>query len=694
MFKKKNGLQLDSATFSQPIDNEGRKYLLSKVTLKPLVISASIAFMLSGAFYTKYSNEFADLNQKFTYISDVATLTERIEKNSLLVLKGEKGSFKQLNESNLHLGKILKVFKSGGSLDGDNSTESIAAISNNYQKNLDKILEEWNRNNVLVSSLIENQEDIMNLKIKVDDIQKGSSELLMKVSLLQRELSKDSAVSNVLSQELSILSEKIISNLKLLFAGNGISVQDGYMIVKDLRSFEALLDNLKNGSAVFSSSRVNVQALEKLLRIEKDFEPYKKLTNDLEMQIGALTDIKDVSSSMRLNAKNIGYLVKGLNDNLKNGSYYIGLYKHIALLCLLISLIIVVIIFLKMNNRSVGLKNLAKVLQKNQNNEMAVQQLFKKVEYLEQGDLSKPIEIEDKFLSKMAEVLDKARLNLSNIVTDMKKASTRVLDIADSTNVVALKLNKDSTEQIEELTSTIENIGNITSDLDDIAQSTWGAKELANSSKENAEKGEFLVSTTIEHMDGVRVYVQETSKKIKKLGESAQTINEVVEIIREITKKIHILSLNSAIHAASSQSSTREFTILAKEVQSLAKESELATSKIELLVIDIQSDTSSVIEAMEETTKQIVDVTQLSYKAGEALKEIGEVSKKVALQIEQTSERLEKKSDEMALIALAMDKFRVVAERTTESTLVSTRKATDLQNIANKINQSIESYKT
>ena len=61
----------------------------------------------------------------------------------------------------------------------------------------------------------------------------------------------------------------------------------------------------------------------------------------------------------------------------------------------------------------------------------------------------------------------------------------------------------------------------------------------------------MAVRNTISGMDGIREQIQETSKRIKRLGESSQEIGEIVDLISDITEQTNVLALNAAIQAAS-----------------------------------------------------------------------------------------------------------------------------------------------
>ena len=126
----------------------------------------------------------------------------------------------------------------------------------------------------------------------------------------------------------------------------------------------------------------------------------------------------------------------------------------------------------------------------------------------------------------------------------------------------------------------------------------------------------------IEGMDRIRETIQETSKRIKRLGESSQEIGDIVELINDIAEQTNILALNAAIQAAMAGEAGRGFAVVADEVQRLAERSSNATKQIEALVKTIQTDTNEAVISMEQSTAGVVNGARLAEESGEALDEI------------------------------------------------------------------------
>ena len=127
------------------------------------------------------------------------------------------------------------------------------------------------------------------------------------------------------------------------------------------------------------------------------------------------------------------------------------------------------------------------------------------------------------------------------------------------------------------------------------------------------------VQNQIAGMNEIRTQIQDTSKRIKRLGESSLEIGEIVELISDITEQTNVLALNAAIQAASAGEAGRGFTVVAEEVQRLAERSGEATKQIEAIVKTIQADTQDAVAAMEKSTVGVVEGTKLSDAAGQAL---------------------------------------------------------------------------
>jgi hypothetical protein len=182
-------------------------------------------------------------------------------------------------------------------------------------------------------------------------------------------------------------------------------------------------------------------------------------------------------------------------------------------------------------------------------------------------------------------------------------------------------------------------INEIAASIDEVSKNSEESADVAQRSVQIAAKGAGVVRQTIQGMDSIRDQIQETSKRIKRLGESSQEIGSIVELINDISEQTNILALNAAIQAASAGEAGRGFAVVADEVQRLAERASNATKRIETLVQTIQSDTNEAVSSMEQTTAEVVAGARLAEDAGLALGEIEKVSTDLANLIQNISRR-------------------------------------------------------
>ena len=107
---------------------------------------------------------------------------------------------------------------------------------------------------------------------------------------------------------------------------------------------------------------------------------------------------------------------------------------------------------------------------------------------------------------------------------------------------------------------------------------------VAQQALQNARQGTESVKNTIAGMGRIRDQVQETAKRIKRLGESSQEIGQIIQLIDDIADRTSILALNASIQAAMAGEAGRGFAVVAEEVERLADRSTDATKKIAALV--------------------------------------------------------------------------------------------------------------
>jgi len=216
---------------------------------------------------------------------------------------------------------------------------------------------------------------------------------------------------------------------------------------------------------------------------------------------------------------------------------------------------------------------------------------------------------------------------------------------------------------------------------------------VAKTSLAAAEKGSHAVQNAIRGMNDIREQIQETSKRIKRLGESSQEIGEIVQLISDITEQTNVLALNAAIQAASAGEAGRGFTVVAEEVQRLAERSGEATRHISAIVKSIQRDTQDAVEAMERSTRGVVDGTKTADEAGDALRDIEQISNRLAELIGGISNSTQQHAGAAAKVAANMKAILAITQLTTEGTKKTAASSARLTALAEGLKSSVSNFK-
>jgi twitching motility protein PilJ len=226
-----------------------------------------------------------------------------------------------------------------------------------------------------------------------------------------------------------------------------------------------------------------------------------------------------------------------------------------------------------------------------------------------------------------------------------------------------------------------------------VSENASSSATVADQARSNAEQGGRAVARTIEGMQAIRDQVQETAKRIKRLGESSQEIGEIVELIGDIADRTSILALNASIQAAMAGEAGRGFGVVAEEVERLADRATEATKKAAMLVKTTQSETAEVMAAMEDTTREVVNRSAIANEAGVALTEIQGVSNRLAELIQAISDAAQQQARGSQQISRSMNEMSVVTRNTAASSKETASAVGSLALMANTLNEFVARFK-
>ncbi|MFO0824318.1 MAG: methyl-accepting chemotaxis protein, partial [Gemmataceae bacterium] len=229
--------------------------------------------------------------------------------------------------------------------------------------------------------------------------------------------------------------------------------------------------------------------------------------------------------------------------------------------------------------------------------------------------------------------------------------------------------------------------------IQQVSENAVQSATVARQALQNARQGNESVKNTISGMDRIRDQVQETAKRIKRLGESSQEIGQIIQLIDDIADRTSILALNASIQAAMAGEAGRGFAVVAEEVERLADRSTEATKKIATLVKTIQSETNEAVGAMEKGIQEVVEGSRLAGQAGQALDEIEAVSKKLAELIQQISYAATQQARASEGVTAAMTEISTITQDTAAGTKQAATAVQGLADLAETLRDSVATFR-
>ncbi|HQY81262.1 MAG: methyl-accepting chemotaxis protein [Thermomonas sp.] len=480
---------------------------------------------------------------------------------------------------------------------------------------------------------------------------------------------------------------------ELRAGGSGAQVAaDG--LARDAAVFDRSMNGLRNGggdiarvTAAGAVAPLN-QAFTLWQGMKKDLDALNASSRNLLGAQASATALasgsnKLLSESQRLLASVTSF--GSLKDTSIVGGVWVSILSGLGILLSLVGLYF--------STRSAERKRYQTTKELNDRNQEAIMRLLDEMGSLAEGDLTVKATVTEDMTGAIADSINFAVEQLRTLVTTINDTSVQVASSAQETQATAMHLAEAAEHQAQEINSATDRINEIAASINQVSRNSADSAEVAQRSVQIATNGAGVVRQTIAGMDSIRDQIQETSKRIKRLGESSQEIGSIVELINDISEQTNILALNAAIQAASAGEAGRGFAVVADEVQRLAERSSSATKRIESLVQTIQADTNEAVSSMEQTTSEVVAGARLAEDAGTALGEIEKVSADLSGLIQGISTAAAQQSSAATGITQTMNTIQSITAQTSQGASQTAESVGILAQLAADLRRSVADFK-
>ena len=497
----------------------------------------------------------------------------------------------------------------------------------------------------------------------------------------------------VIAQEQLWLIERIGRNIDKMIAGSEDANVAADQFKNDGNIFRDTLDAMKNGNFSIGISKVTDQnALNSIKEIEQSFnivsneiERIHESADELSIAQNSANELVNYVPELLTNLDRLDDTITELN--LSEKRIFSNNTTLLAVAGFMASLVLLGLIIYTSTRRNLIEAELVK-----DKNQQAILTLLDDISDLADGDLTVEATVTADFTGTIADSINFAIAELRSLVQNVASTSEKVASSTDTSRSTSLQLAESAEHQAQEIAGVSAAINEMAITIDQVSSNSAESAAVAERSVSIAKNGTAVVRNTIDGMDTIREQIQDTSKRIKRLGESSQEIGDIVSLINEIADQTNILALNAANQAAMAGEAGRGFAVVADEVQRLAERSATATKQIAGLVKTIQNDTHAAVASMEQTTAEVVKGAELANSAGVALEEIETVSTNLAELIQDISEAAKHQATTSSHISNTMNVIQEITSQTLSGTNDTAASIGDLAEMAVEMRESITGF--
>ncbi|MDM9380652.1 methyl-accepting chemotaxis protein [Chlorogloeopsis sp. ULAP01] len=319
--------------------------------------------------------------------------------------------------------------------------------------------------------------------------------------------------------------------------------------------------------------------------------------------------------------------------------------------------------------------------------------LLKYAEDAASGDLSVRAEVSAGEIGTVADFFNSIVESLREIVIQVKLTATQVNQAIGANSGAIRQLAQEAQTQAVEVDRTLDAVEQMTQAIQAAAQNAQQAAVIVENAAQTATKSGQAMDLTVQNILHLRETVSETTKKVKRLGESTQQISRVVALINQISMQTNLLAINAGIEAARAGEEAQGFVVVAEEVGELATRSAAATKEIEQIVDTIQRETSEVVQAMEVGTTQVMAGTSVVEAAKSSLSQILEVSQQIDDLVQSISVATVSGVETSQTVSELMKQIAAISKRTSDSSLQVSEALQETVHISQQLQETVGTFK-
>jgi len=218
-------------------------------------------------------------------------------------------------------------------------------------------------------------------------------------------------------------------------------------------------------------------------------------------------------------------------------------------------------------------------------------------------------------------------------------------------------MSKKLEEKATSIAAISDSAQNIFEHVNKVSTNSQEASSFAKLSMSESKKSITELNEIIQRMNTINVQTADAASKVSALREKSITIQNVTTVIDDIADQTNLLALNAAIEAARAGEHGRGFAVVADEVRSLAERTSKSTGEVNIIVKQIQQETSDVFASIEALRSEVGHASQKVQYVGDEIKLFITNAEKIEEQISTIAKSSDYNSDQLLNIKDSIGKI-------------------------------------
>ena len=614
-----------------------------------------------------------------------------LSKAAQQVRLGDITAFEQIKDSHRQLDQYILLLSQGGSY----RNHTVTPISNTtFPLDFETYRKNWLFEEEKINRALNQKDKFVNFSLKLSEIstisrqiQRLSDELITRMTEMSRP-AREIALIARLKPSLHSATKTI----NAILPGDTSAVEIVALIAQDRRQLSAISQEL---STIHQEQRLfirNESDLDIPSQIHSLLSKLDELSGTIQAELPTISTAKLIIQEIVKKNDMMMASAREFDDAFETqDAQFIPLLELIILISgtgTAIALFLFIrALYRSTHNQLVASKHEIDKTQK------AILQLLTDMKKMADGDLTVRTAVTGDITGAIADSINYTIEELHSLVEQVNAASAQVVEASNQAQHVSSELLTAAQQQSVRIEETTIAVLGMTESISEISDAAAESARVARQSLATAEKGTKAVRESIAGMNEIRTHIQDTSKRIKRLGESSQEIGEIVALISDITEQTNVLALNAALQATAAGEAGRGFTVIAQEVQRLSERSAEASKQIGGLIKTIQGDMQDTIAAMERSTLGVAKGAKRSDAAGQALEEIEDVSKQLAQLVTSIFDTTHAQTQAANQVVANMEEILHITRQTTVGTMQTTVSIKQISGFASELKASVSSFK-